>query len=315
MLMSGTLHRLLLLLAGTCLCVYGNPVHLPNFTPMQDSSCDWQCTSSVTTHPTEPSDTEHLSGPILNVGAEGGAGSHGRRTGPEGIAPVTQAENGDSLDGRSGPSVAGGEAWSQSSEVKKVGSASEMGDAHRLSEADSVLSADPESTKEQVLTPTGERKQSDMAVNTPRLTSDGFSASSAAPPQLEASSLSKELIQEKQKNKQGGEDRTKPPEDGDSKQGKDTETSWPSSTEPPNPLVRIQKLTSHSPILPSVFASPRTSTSLSMWGHDGATISTLPDPLLPEIGPNLVPREDGLESLWTEAARPSGGKSKKMRKA
>lgn len=305
MLMSGTLHRLLLL-AGTCLCVYGNPVHLPNFTPTQDSSCDGQCASSVTTHPTEskPSDKEDLNGPILNVGAGGGAGSHGRRTGPEGIAPVTQTENGDSLDGRSRPSVAGGEAWSQSSEVKKVGGASQMGDAHRQSEVDSVLSADPESTKEPVLTPTGERKQSHMALSTPRLTPDGFSASSAAPPQTEASSLSKELTQEKQKNSQSGEDRTKLPEDGDSLQGKDTETSWPSSTEPSNPLVRIQRLTSHSPIPPSVFASPRT--SLSMWGHDGATISTLPDPLLPEIGPNLVPREDGLESLWTEAARPSG---------
>ncbi|KAM7368117.1 hypothetical protein PAMP_014367 [Pampus punctatissimus] len=279
MLISGTLRRLLLLLAGTCLCVYGNPVHLPNF-------CHGQCASSVTTHPTEskPSDTEHVSDPILNVGAEGGAGSHGGRTGPVGIAPVTQTENGDSLDGRSGPSVVGGEAWSQSGEVKKVEGVSEMGDAQRQSEADSVL---PDSTKETVLTPTGERKQSDMAVSTPRLTSDGFSASSAAPPQLETSSLSRELNEEKQKNNQGGEDRSKPPEDRDSLQGKDTETSWPSSTEPPNPLVQI---------------APRTSTSLSMWGPDGATISTLPDPLLPEIGP----REDGLESLWTEAARPSG---------
>ncbi|KAM7395662.1 hypothetical protein PAMA_007097 [Pampus argenteus] len=289
MLISGTLHRLLLLLlAGTCLCVYGNPVHLPN-------SCDGQCASSVTTHPTEfkPSDTEHVSGPILNVGAEGGAGSHEGRTGPVGIAPVTQTENGDSLDGRSGPSVVGGEAWSQSGEVKKVAGVSEMRDAQRQSEADSVLSADPDSTKETVLTPTGERKQSDMAVSTPRLTPDGFSASSAAPPQLNV---------EKQKNNQGGEDRSKPPEDRDSLQGKDTETSWPSSTEPPNPLVQIQRLTSHSPIPLSVFASTRTSTSLPMWGPDGATISTLPDPLLPEIGP----REDGLESLWTEAARPSG---------
>lgn len=313
MLMSGTLHRLLFL-TGTCVCVYGNPVHLPNFTPSQGRSCDGQCASSVTTHPTESklSDTKHLSGPMLNVGAEGGAGSYGRRTGPEGIALVTQTENGDSLDGRSGLSVAGGEAWSQSSEVKKAGSASEMGNAHIQSKEDSVLSANPESTKQPVLTPTGESKQSDMALSTPRFTPDGFPASSAVPPQMEASSWSKELIQEKQKNDQDEEDR-KLPEDGDTLQGKDTETSWPSSTESPNPSMRIQRLTSHSPIPPSVFASPLT--SLSMWGHDGATTSTLPDPLLPEIGPNLVPREDGLEGVWTEAARPSGGKSyKKLEK-
>lgn len=309
MLMSGMLHHLLFL-SGTCLCVYGNPILLPNITPTQDGSCDGQCASSVTTHPTESklSDTKDLSDPILNVGAEGGAGSHGRRTGPEGIDLLTQTENGDSLDGRSGPSVTGGEEWSQSSKVKKAGSVSEMGNAHRQSEVDSVLSVNPESTKEPVLTPTGERKQLDMAVSTPRMTPDGFSASSAAPPQTEVSSLSKELIPEKKKNDQGGE-YGKTPEAGDSLHGKDTETSWPSSTEPPNPSVRIQRLTSHSPVPPSVFASPRT--SLSIWGHDGATTSTLPDPLLPEIGPNLVPKEDGLESLWTEAARPSGGKCKK----
>ncbi|GAA6219953.1 uncharacterized protein LOC121199905 [Lates japonicus] len=44
MLLSGMLHRLLL--AGTCLCVYGTPVHLSNFTP---SDCDGECASSLTT--------------------------------------------------------------------------------------------------------------------------------------------------------------------------------------------------------------------------------------------------------------------------
>ncbi|XP_044026225.1 uncharacterized protein LOC122863627 isoform X2 [Siniperca chuatsi] len=295
MLMFGTLHRLLL--AGTCLCVYGTPVRLPNFTPTQDSGCDEQCAVLVTTVgstnapdvKSEPSDT----------GAGGGAGSHGQ---PQAIAPVTQTENGDSLDGRFGPSEVGGEAWSQKSEVKKVGSMSEMGDAQRQSEAASVLPVDPEGRKEDkpvtsgpILSSTGGRKQLDIAVSITRLTPDGFLPSSTAPPQLS--------ITARESKDQGGEDPTKLPGRGDSLQDKDPETSSPSSTEPPNPGARVQKLTSHSPIPPSVFVS---STPLSIWGHDGATISSLPDPLLPEIGPNLMPREDGPESLWTEAARPSG---------
>ncbi len=314
--MFGTLHGLLL--AGTCLCVCGTPVHLPNLTPTQDSDCDGQCAGSVTTigsaHTTdvksEPSDTEHVTGLISNVGAGGGAGPRGQ---PEGIAPVTQTENGDSLDGRSGLSEAGGEAWSQRSEEKKVGSASEMGDAERQSEAASVLPVDPEggkedlpATSEPILSPTGGRKQLNVAVSTTRLTPDGFLASSTAPPQLS--------ITARESKEQGGEDRTKLPGNADSIQDKDPETSLTSSTEPPNPGAKIQKLTSHSPIPPSVFVSLRTSTPLSIWGHDGATISSLPDPLLPEIGPNLMPREDGPESLWTEATRPGGGKRGKLEK-
>ncbi|XP_035851614.1 armadillo-like helical domain-containing protein 4 isoform X1 [Sander lucioperca] len=299
MLMSGMLHRLLL--AGTCLCVYGAPVHLPNFTPTQDSDCDGQCASSVTTvgstHTTdvksEPSDTEHVTGLLLNAGSEGGAGPLGH---PEGIAPVTQTENGDSLDRRSGSSDAGGEAWSQRSGVKKVGSLSEMGDA-------SVLSVDPEDKEDipvikPALSPTRGRKQLDTAVSTTGFTPDGFLASSRVPPQLS--------ITAREDKDQGEEDRANLPGYGDSLQDKDPETSLPSSTEPPNTEERIQKLTSHSPTLPSVFVSPLTSTHLPIWGHDGATIFSLTDPLLPEIGLNLMPREDGPESLWTEAARPGG---------
>lgn len=304
MLMSGMLHRLLL--AGTCLCVYGAPVHLPNFTPTQDSDCDGQCASSVTTvgstHTTdvksEPSDTEHVTGLLLNAGSEGGAGPLGH---PEGIAPVTQTENGDSLDRRSGSSDAGGEAWSQRSGVKKVGSLSEMGDA-------SVLSVDPEDKEDipvikPALSPTRGRKQLDTAVSTTGFTPDGFLASSRVPPQLS--------ITAREDKDQGEEDRANLPGYGDSLQDKDPETSLPSSTEPPNTEERIQKLTSHSPTLPSVFVSPLTSTHLPIWGHDGATIFSLTDPLLPEIGLNLMPREDGPESLWTEAARPGGGKSER----
>ncbi|XP_032398481.1 uncharacterized protein armh4 isoform X2 [Etheostoma spectabile] len=299
--MSGTLHRLLL--AGTCLCVYGTPVHLPNFTPTQDRDCDGQCASSVTTvgstHTTdvksEPSNTEHVTGLVVNAGAEGGAGPLGR---PEGTDPVTQTENGDSLDGRFGSSDAGGEAWSQRSGVKKFGSSSEMGDAQ--SESAVVLSVDPEDKVDTpvikpALSPTRGRKQLDTAGSTTGFTPDGYIASSRVPPQLS--------IPAREGKDQG--EQAKLPGCGDSLLDKDPETSLPSSAEP-NAGEWIQKRTSHSPTHPSVFASPLTSTHLPIWGNDGATMSSLTDPLLAEIGLNLMPREDGPESLWTEAARPSG---------
>ncbi|KAF3849673.1 hypothetical protein F7725_019392 [Dissostichus mawsoni] len=281
MLMSGTLPRLLL--AGTCLCVYGTPVHLQSYT----SDCDGKCGSSATllsTH-TDKEPTQHVTGLVLNV--EGGAGPHAR---PERRASVTQTENGDSLDGRSGPSEAGGEARSQRSRVKKDGSSSEMGDGSRQSA--SGLSADPHGGKVTVSDPTGGTEQVDSAVRSARSTPDRFSSSFTTPSQLGITS--------RQVRDQSEEDWSKVP--GDSLE--DSETSLPSSTEPPNSGLWIQKLTSRSPIPPSVFASPQTYTHLSIWGHNGATMSSLPDPLLPELGPNLMPREDGPESLWTEAARP-----------
>ncbi|KAK7907246.1 hypothetical protein WMY93_015858 [Mugilogobius chulae] len=50
--------------------------------------------------------------------------------------------------------------------------------------------------------------------------------------------------------------------------------------------------------VPKQFIGPQMST-------EGATMTTMQDPLmLPALGP--LPKEDGTESLWTEAARPSG---------
>ncbi|KAJ0027103.1 hypothetical protein NQD34_018103 [Periophthalmus magnuspinnatus] len=50
--------------------------------------------------------------------------------------------------------------------------------------------------------------------------------------------------------------------------------------------------------VPKQFISPQMST-------EGATMTTMQDPvMLPAIGP--LPKEDGADSLWTEAARPSG---------
>ncbi|XP_020488104.1 armadillo-like helical domain-containing protein 4 [Labrus bergylta] len=268
MLMSGTLPHLLL--AGTCLCIYGNPVHVSDLLPTQDRVTTVRSTQTPDVE-SEPTGTEHVTGLMLDVGAGGGAGPHGA---PEEAAQLKQTENRGGLDGRSGPREAGIEAqMSQMSKEKKVGSTSEMGDTFRQAERASMLPVEEDiaSTED----PTGGRKQLDFLLD-----------SSTA----------------RGSKDQRVEDLTDQPAYVYSVQYKNPETGLPSSTEPPNPGATIQKLTSYSPI----FFSPQTYTPLSLWGQDGATTSSLQDPLLPEIGPNLMPKEDGPESLWTEAARSAG---------
>lgn len=82
--------------------------------------------------------------------------------------------------------------------------------------------------------------------------------------------------------------------------GSSSELSWPASLDTSYPSADIAKLT----VPPAVFALPQTSTTQALWSHDGATTSTQQDPMLPEIAP--LPKEESTESLWTEAARPSG---------
>lgn len=69
------------------------------------------------------------------------------------------------------------------------------------------------------------------------------------------------------------------------------------------------KLSSSRPIPSLMFVTPQTSTPLTVWRRDGATVSSPADPILPEIGPNMMTTDDDLESLWTEAVRPAGCKS------
>ncbi|XP_034555276.1 uncharacterized protein LOC117824038 isoform X2 [Notolabrus celidotus] len=260
MLMSGMLRRLLLV--GTCLCIYGNPVYLPDSTPNQGKVTSIGSTQT----PDESTGTELMTGLMLD--AAGGAGLHEAPVGP---SPVTLTKNVDDLNGRSGPRQADGEAQS---EGKKVGYTSEMGDALRQSEGVLPVEENPASTSDPMLGPTGGGRQLDVE-------------------------QSSQAIGDKD---QAGEDVTNLPAYVYSVQDKNPETGFLSITEPPNPGATIQKLPSHSPI----FGSPLSLTSLSIWSQDGATTSSLPDPLLPEIGPNLMPKEDGPESLWTEAARPGG---------
>lgn len=297
MLMLGMLHHLLL--TGTCLCVYGAPLNLPHFSPTQAGSCEGLCASSVTTtgstHATDlkptPSDSRHESDLTVNVGGGGGTGPHER---PRGTDAVTQAENGDSLDGRSRLSEAGGEAWSQSAEIEKIGSTSEMRDSEKQSESvDSASKKEDAPVHGEHLSPTGGTEQSDMDTSTRKRTPSRLLTSTSAPSHLQTSYS--------QKSNPAGAYGTK---SFDSHWDKDTERSLP---EPPNPSVSLWTQTSHSPT-PHVFTH-QTSSPLAIWGHDSTTMSSLPDPFLPEIGPSLIPREDGPESLWTEAARPGGGKA------
>ncbi|XP_056872138.1 armadillo-like helical domain-containing protein 4 isoform X3 [Takifugu flavidus] len=185
-----------LLLTGICLCVCGTPVH-----HSQDGNCSGECVGSL--------ETKHLrsghsgvSGLLWKVGAGGEAAPHET---PTGAAVVTQRENGDGHGGRSGSSVAGGEAWNNRSEIKKMN-----------------------------ITKRESRDQGDA------------------------------------KDKEHKPDRT---------------DHHPSS------------------IPPLDFATPRTSTPF--WDHYGPTGSSQPDPLLPDIGANLMPRDDGPQSVWTEATRAS----------
>lgn len=291
MLLSESLHHLLLV--GSWLCVYGNPVRPPDFELEQDRDCYGPCTGSPEAAAStsssgvksDSSGPEVATGQIWKADAGGAADPHGQ---PEGTGLVMQTGNGGSTDRRSGPSQAGGEARSQRSEEKKVGSEN----AQRRPEASSALPVYPNAavTDEAILSPKGG--------STARLPPGGYSASFTAIPQSSAAA--------RDGNDQDGEDQTKSLGDGDPLQDKDPETSIASSTS--ETREGIQTLTSHSPIPPLVFVSIQTSTPLSIWGHDTATMSPIQEPLLPEIGPNLMPREDGAESLWTEATRPGGSK-------
>ncbi|XP_054617487.1 armadillo-like helical domain-containing protein 4 isoform X4 [Dunckerocampus dactyliophorus] len=100
--------------------------------------------------------------------------------------------------------------------------------------------------------------------------------------------------------------RTRTPRDKEDRQDgdQDAQTRQISSTEHPNTSFGIHSPASSSTIPPST--SPPTFTPLPLWDNEGALMATPPEALLPDIEPNMMPKEDGMESLWTEAARPGG---------
>lgn len=269
MLLSWMLRRLLL--AWTCICVGGAPVLQPDFNHTHDSSV-------TTPGSTRSTDIEsYISGFLLNVGPGGGTDPNG---GPEGIDSVTQTENGNSFDRRFGLNQSGGEAWSQRSEAKKTESTSEM--------------RDPENEEDEPLSPIGGKEELDTDMS--KQTAGKLLASTSSPSQAAASYS---------QNSEAGVGRTKS-SIFESIQDENPETSLQS--EPPDPFTPLwtQKHTSHSAAPPFMFVTSRTSTPLTIWGSNGAVKSSPTDAVLPEIGPNLMPRDDGLESLWTEATRPAG---------
>ncbi|XP_061560813.1 cell surface glycoprotein 1-like isoform X4 [Phycodurus eques] len=72
---------------------------------------------------------------------------------------------------------------------------------------------------------------------------------------------------------------------------------WSSTTGALNPSSRTPTPVS----LPS-----RTSTASSPWEREGPVMPAPPEPFLPDMGVDTMPKEDGVESLWTEAPGPSG---------
>ncbi|XP_077949742.1 uncharacterized protein armh4 isoform X3 [Gasterosteus aculeatus] len=266
--MSGRLRRLLL--AGTCLCVCGTPVHLPNSPPATDGSV--ATSRSIPHADVESPSAGRVTGPVLGVSAVGGAGPRGR---PKGTDPVTQTGSGDGLGGGSGPGEAGGDAQSHSSRAKTSASLSEMG--HAQGQTGPVPSVDPDGRREDagvfnqpVSGPAGGRRLLDTA-------------SSLEPPQL--SSTAGEAGDQREA------DRAK----------RDPEASPPSTSESPNPGASSQRDASVSCIPPSV--SPRTSTHLSIWGRD-ETMSSLPDPIR-EDGPGSLWTEASRPGGGDTAAPPS----------
>ncbi|PWA27462.1 hypothetical protein CCH79_00000146 [Gambusia affinis] len=248
-----------LLLAEACLYVCGAPTYVPGFTRMQDSSCEERCTTDRVAYTTEsaPLEKERVTSFMLDVGAGGGTGPHGR---PEGIGPVTQARNGVSATGRFGLSKAGRKETEREPEEEDV---------------DLVKEDKP-------VGPTDGRQQVDTDMNTHTRTSGGFWASIA--PQTDSSYS--------QTSKQGGTDATKSSA-FDSGQDGYSEATLQSS---PNTLLWSPKPVSLSPV-PALLVTPRTSTQPSAWGHDRPTKSSPSFLLLPEIGPlNMMPRDDGLET-------------------
>ncbi|XP_061610459.1 armadillo-like helical domain-containing protein 4 isoform X2 [Phyllopteryx taeniolatus] len=72
---------------------------------------------------------------------------------------------------------------------------------------------------------------------------------------------------------------------------------WSSTTGALNPSSRTPTPVS----LPS-----RTSTASSPWEREGPVMPAPPEPFFPDMGVDTMPKEDGVESLWTEAPGPSG---------
>ncbi|XP_061900991.1 armadillo-like helical domain-containing protein 4 [Entelurus aequoreus] len=100
--------------------------------------------------------------------------------------------------------------------------------------------------------------------------------------------------------------RTRTPRDMEyiSTHDEDVETNWTSSTEHSNSSFGIKSPAS-SRAIPSP-ASPQTFMTLPLLANEGPLMPTPPEPLLPDIESNMMPKDDSTESLWTEAAR-SGG--------
>lgn len=228
-----------LLLVGSCLCVYGNPVRPPDIELEQDGDCYGPCTSLP---PNTSSVQEGKAGPAEGGG---GGGAADPRAPPRETSWPPQTANRGSADAGTGPSQVGGD------QEGKAGSRDEA------------------------------------PVTSPP---SGHPVSFTAAPQSSSSSG---------------------PAGGGSEEGGAGLPGAPLEDIEPGPSMGEEVHTPpspRSPVPPMVFVSIQTSTPLSSWGHEGPPTLSVQEPLLPDMGSNLMPREDGPESLWTEATRPGGSK-------
>lgn len=238
-----------LLLVGSCLCIYGNPVRPPDIQLERDGECYGLCTSL-------PPNTLSVQEWKAGAGGEGGGGEGGGGEGgaaepralPGGTSWPPQTANRGSADAGTGPSLVGGDGEG------KVGS-----------------------------------KQEDPATSPPSGHPAYFTAAT------QSSSISSSSA------RGGSEEEGAEPPGAPSQDKEPGPTMWEEARTPSSSSPR-------SPAPPMVFVSIQTSTPLSSWGHEDPPTLSVPEPLLPDMGANLMPREDGPESLWTEATRPGGSK-------
>ncbi|CAL8313207.1 unnamed protein product [Lota lota] len=311
--LSQTLHHPLLLLlvgAGACLCVYGAPVYLPrrnSLDPPQDRLLvAGGGGSGASVHATDPSEVDGSAG----GGDGGGGGSDGPR--------ARGARPGEARGARSGDVRFGGGRWgpgvySDREEVRRrerravetQESLSEPGEDQSQPAPYTADSLDSErrtpgvsategnvtalATRGATSTSPDDGQAPAEAVHAPRSALSGPPASGSAPtsptgalPQADARDQRFAALE------------------------KEPTPGWPSSQGPQDVSAGGQRPQILGPIpsvSPSLGAPPFP--GLAEWGQDGVTAPMVPDLLLAEVGPDVMPKPEGPESLWSEAVSDS----------
>ncbi|KAM6954412.1 uncharacterized protein armh4 [Aplochiton taeniatus] len=224
-----------------------------------------------------------------------------------------RAENGDSGGGRSGPCKAGEKEGSQEREAALESSF----DRQRASEPETKPNNMEEASVTNMArwTSAGQEQVIAAAVNTPRADLLGATAPPAVTtepdnPGQRETVLKGEPVLENDPQVEQESTLTLSSLEGPPI-GQESEAGRPPTPELLRPSGWTPRGTSFSVSLVDPILSPSHSSlphiSQSVWGlQEGATTPTLPDLLLPDLGPDLTLREEGPDSLWTEPLQQSG---------